>query len=147
MRGLLMKLLVAFIFSAFVVVTSAGNSRTLRAEAAVRKADIEWAKAVASKSVEPTVAFYAPDAVTAGSAMFPASGIAELRAAWADAFAEPGFNLKWKVEKVVVAKNGNIAYSSGTWDDGKQHGPYLAVWQKQPDGQWKLIIDSAWIMP
>ena len=142
-----MKLLFAFILSAAVAVTAVENSRTLGPETAVREADIEWAKAVASKSVERTVAFYAPDAVTAGSAMFPASGIAELRAAWADAFANPGFELTWKVEKVVVAKNGNIAYSSGTWDDGKQHGPYLAVWQKQPDGQWKLIIDSAWIMP
>ncbi len=124
-----------------------GNAPSARAEDAVRNADAAWAKAVSSKSVEQTLAFYTADAVTGGSAMFPAHGLNDFRTAWAAAFAERGFALTWKAEKVVVTNNGSIAYSSGTWKDGKQHGPYLAVWQKQANAQWKVIIDSAWVMP
>lgn len=115
-------------------------------EAAVRQADETWAKAVAAKSVEQTLAMYDPDAVTAGSAMFPARGVAAFRSSWASVFAQPGFNLTWRMDAVVVLESGSIAYSSGRWSSTGPDvtGPYLAVWRKQPDGQWKVLIDAAW---
>jgi len=116
-------------------------------ESMIRSADAAWAEAIASKSVDQTLAVYAPEAVTAGSAMFPARGLADFRAAWPRLFAEPDFALTWKTEHIVVTESGSLAYSSGTWNNGKQHGPFLAVWQKQTDGQWKVLIDAAWIVP
>jgi ketosteroid isomerase-like protein len=113
-------------------------------EAAVRRAEQTWGEAIVAKSLDQTVAFYAPDAVTAGSAMFPACGLAEFRAAWAKLFADASYTFTWKTERVVVAKSGSIAYSSGTWAEGPDHGPYLAVWQKQQNGQWEVLIDAAW---
>ncbi len=124
---------------------SRGGPLSTSAEAAIRNADQAWAEAVASRSVERTLAFYAPDAVTAGSAMFPARGIADFRANWPKVFAEPDFALTWKAEKVVVTESGSIAYSSGMWSDGpNKHGPYMAVWRKQAGGQWRVVIDAAW---
>ncbi len=137
---------VAVLFLAGLTYAHYQHAPSTSAEDAVRKADAAWIKALESKSVEQTLAFYAPDAVTAG-AMFPARGLADFRAAWAGLFAQPGFALTGKAERVVVTDNGSIAYTSGTWNDGKKHGPYLAVWQKQPSGQWKIVIDSAWSMP
>jgi ketosteroid isomerase-like protein len=115
-------------------------------EAAIRRADEAWAKAVASKSVEATCAFYDPEALTAGSAMPPARGLAAVRGMWVDAFAQKGFSLAWKAEKIVFTESETMAYSSGTWRMAGPNatGPYLAVWRKQPDGQWKLLIDAAW---
>jgi ketosteroid isomerase-like protein len=115
-------------------------------EAAVRQADDAWAKAIAAKSVGQTVALYDPEAVTAGSAMFPARGVAAFRANWAKLFAQPDFLLTWKMDTVVVTESGTIAYSSGSWRMAgpNETGPYLAVWRKQPDGQWKVLIDAAW---
>jgi ketosteroid isomerase-like protein len=115
-------------------------------EAAVRQADEAWAKTIASKSVDQTIALYDPEAVTAGSAMFPARGIAALRTTWAELFAQPGFVLTWKTDEVVVTESGTIAYSSGSWRMASPSatGPYLAVWRKQPNGQWKVLIDAAW---
>lgn len=113
-------------------------------EAAVRKSEQTWCEAIASKSLDQTVASYAPDAVTAGSAMFSARGLAEFRAAWAKLFADPSFVFTWKTERVVITRSGSIAYSSGTWAEGADHGPYLVVWQKQKNGQWKVLIDAAW---
>lgn len=116
-------------------------------ESTIKDADAAWAEAIASKSVDRTLAFYAPDAVTEGSAIFPAHGVADFRAGWKRLFAEPDFALTWKTEHVAVTESGSLAYSSGTWKNGNQHGPFIAVWQKQPDGKWKVIIDSAWLVP
>jgi ketosteroid isomerase-like protein len=88
---------------------------------------------------------YDPEALTAGSAMPPARGVAAVRAMWTQLFAQPEFVLTWEIEKVVVTESGAMAYSSGTWHMGPNaNGPYLAVWQKQPDGKWKILVDSAW---
>jgi ketosteroid isomerase-like protein len=126
--------------------TPTGNTH---AESAVREADDAWSRAIASKSVDQTVSMYDPEAITAGSAMFPARGVAAFRKNWEKLFAQPDFSLVWKVENVVVTESGTIAYSTGSWHtaDPKVSGPYLAVWRKQPDGQWKVLVDAAWISP
>jgi ketosteroid isomerase-like protein len=51
---------------------------------------------------------------------------------------------------VEVAKSGDLAYSTGDWkqvytQDGKERrssGNYLAVWKKQGDGSWKVLLDK-----
>jgi uncharacterized protein len=116
------------------------------AEAAVRTADEAWAKAIAGKALEQTLSFYDPEAMTAGSAMFPARGFPDFRQHWTRLFVRPDFALAWKTDHVGVTELGTIAYSTGIWTiPGKQDsGPYLAVWRKQIDGQWKVLIDAAW---
>ena len=120
------------------------NSSSSTSQNAIRAAEKEWGAAIASKSLDRTVRVYAQDAVTAGSAMFRARGIADFRTEWAKQFAQPDFYLTWKTEDVVVTDSGLIGYSSGTWSQGGDHGPYLAVWQKQQNGEWKVLIDAAW---
>ncbi len=124
-----------------------GEAASNSVETTIRRADAVWAEAIASKSVDQTLAVYAPEAVTEGSAMFRARGLSDFRAGWTRVFAEPDFALTWKTEHIVVTESGSLAHSSGTWQNGKQHGPFLAVWQKQTDGQWKVIVDSAWFVP
>ena len=143
MKTLVAVILLAALFSGRSLFYSASSTE----EGAVRKAEQTWCEAIASKSLDQVVASYAPDAVTAGSAMFPARGLAEFRATWAKLFADPSFVFTWKTERVVITKSGSIAYSSGTWAEGPDHGPYLAVWQKQENGQWKVLIDAAWSAP
>lgn len=122
---------------------------SLSPEEAVRQADEAWAKAVASKSVDQTVAFYDGEAVTAGSAMPPCQGIGTIRAMWERMFSQPDFSLAWKVDKVIVIGSGAIALSTGIW---RMPGPnatglYFAVWRKLPDDQWKVLMDAAWYGP
>ncbi len=115
------------------------------AEVAIREADESWAKATTAKSIVKKLNMYDAEAVTAGSAMPPAKGIAEIRAMWTKYFAQPDFSLTWKLGKVLTTESGTIAYSSGTWIyASKPIGPYLAVWRKQPNGSWKILIDAAW---
>lgn len=115
-------------------------------EAAIRKGDEAWAKAIASKSLEGTIASYDPEALTAGSAMPPAQGLAAVRGMWAEVLAQKGFSLTWKTEKIAVTESGTMAYSTGTWrrTNPNATSPYLAVWRKLQDGQWKVLVDAAW---
>jgi ketosteroid isomerase-like protein len=114
-------------------------------ETAIRVTDEAWAKAIASKSVKDAISFYDADAVTAGSAMPAARGIAGIEAMWTKLFAQPDFSLNWEADKIAITESGAIAYSTGIWFWGTDiKGPYLAVWRKQPDGRWKALIDAAW---
>ena len=125
----------------------AGTITPATTEAAIRQADEARATAIASKSIDRTLAMYDPEALTAGSAMFAARGLPDFRRNWARMFALPDFALTWKVDKIVITESGTIAYSTGSWrmpGPTDRTGPYLAVWRKQPDGQWKVLIDAAW---
>jgi ketosteroid isomerase-like protein len=114
-------------------------------ETAIRLTDEAWAKAIAAKSVKDSVSFYDADAVTAGSAMPTAQGLAGIEAMWTKLFAQPDFSLNWKADKIAITESGTVAYSTGIWFWGTDmKGPYLAVWRKQPNGQWKVLVDAAW---
>jgi ketosteroid isomerase-like protein len=113
----------------------------------VRAADSAWARAVEARLVDQVLAFYDPDAVTAGRAMFPARGLPELRAAWAGAFAQTDWRLTWQVDSVAIAASGTVAYSTGRWrqlSPTPLAGVYLAVWKKSAGGRWRVLIDAAW---
>jgi ketosteroid isomerase-like protein len=141
-----MKQLLALVALAGISVTYAQTptSSAATAEAAIRGADEAWVRAIAAKSLDQAVTFYDAEIATAGSAMPPARGLAEIRAMWTKLFSSPGFSLTWKTDKVVVTPSGTIGYSTGTWRMGNESGPYLAVWRKQRDGGWKVLFDSAW---
>ena len=79
-----------------------------------------------------------------------ASDKQSIRKTWTDMFATPGFSLSWQTTKAEVARSSDIAYSVGTYrmglDDPKgnpvtDRGKYVTVWRKQPNGNWKAIVD------
>jgi len=104
------------------------------------------AKAIAAKSLDETMAMYDAEAFTEGSAMPPARGLAAIRTMWAEFLDQPNFSLAWNLERVVVTESATIATTTGNWRaiSPNGSGAYLAVWRKQPDGKWKILIDSAW---
>jgi hypothetical protein len=62
----------------------------------------------------------------------------------------PGFSLQFSPTKADVGASGDIGYTTGTYEmsmsDGAgnampEKGKYVAVWKKQPDGQWKAVAD------
>lgn len=118
-------------------------------EEAVRKADMAWAEAAASNNVDRMMAFYDADATFIGTSV-PTVGLDRLRALWTSVFGRPGYKLTWRVERVEVATAGDLAYSYGPWEqtelrDGVARvskGVYVAVWKKQRDGTWKVLVDK-----
>jgi ketosteroid isomerase-like protein len=131
---------------------SGSNARDSRAadEAAVREADVASVRAIAAKQIDATVSSYDEQA----SILMPnapiMTGREDIRKAWEQMFAIPGFNLAPKTTRIEVARSGDLAYAQGTYEfaandpQGKpinDHGKFVVVWKKQTDGAWKIVAD------
>ena len=119
-------------------------------EATLRNLDAEWSKAAGAKDVEKTVSYYSDDALIMPANSPVLQGKAAARAMWQGMFSMPGFGGGWKTTKVDVARSGDLAYVTGTYEmnetdaTGKpktDKGKYLEVWKKQADGSWKCVAD------
>lgn len=120
-------------------------------EAAIAKADADWAKAAQTGSVDAFVAFYAPGAVVLPPNDKLATTPEAIRKAASELVGLPGLRISWKSNKVEVAKSGDIGYLYGAYDltfngpDGKpihDTGKIVEVWKKQADGAWKCAVDT-----
>jgi ketosteroid isomerase-like protein len=119
-------------------------------EQTLRDLDAQWSKAAGAKDVDQTVSFYSNDA-TVLPANAPIANTKEaIRKIWQDLLTSPGVTISWKATKVEVAKSGDLACVSGTYEmtlndaSGQpvnDRGKYVEVWQKQGDGKWKCGTD------
>jgi uncharacterized protein (TIGR02246 family) len=119
-------------------------------EQLLRDLDARWAKAAAAKDVEQTIAFYSDDAIVFPPNAASAATKDAIRNGWKDMFGSPGLAITWKPTRVQLAKSGDMAWVSGTYEltmnDGSgnptnDRGKYLEVWEKQTDGNWKCAAD------
>jgi ketosteroid isomerase-like protein len=123
------------------------------AEAAVRKADADWAAAAGSAGVDAWMAFYAADAIVVLPNDRLASGRDQVRDAVTHLLTLPRFSVAWHPIKVEMARSGELAYLIGAYElrfgDSRgvplsDRGRLLELWKKQTDGTWKCIVDT-WI--
>jgi Ketosteroid isomerase homolog len=132
----------------FLFLASAADTKAI--EQALRDLDDQWSTTAGAKDLEKTVAFYSEDAVVMPPNASAATTKEAIRKVWQDLLASPGLVISWKTTKVEVAKSGDLACISGTYDvamndaSGKpvnDHGKYVEVWEKQADGKWKCGTD------
>lgn len=108
--------------------------------------DRAWARTAADP--DRFAAFFAD----AGTFLLPEGTVVKNREAVRRAMAilakTPGFSLTWLVSTAEVAASGDLGYTHGTYTltgpdpaglARRTTGPYLSVWRKQPDGQWKVV--------
>jgi len=133
---------------AVVVGVSAADTKGI--EQNLRDLDDQWSTAAGSKDLDKTVSFYSEDAIVMPPNASAATTKEAIRKVWQDLLSSPGLAIRWKTTKVEVAKSGDLACLSGTYDltmndpSGKpvnDHGKYVEVWEKQPDGKWKCGTD------
>ncbi len=119
-------------------------------ESALRTLDSEWSRAAGAKDVDKSVSYYADDAIVMPPNSPLATGKEPIRAVWKGMLGAPGFSGGWKSTKVDVARSGDLAYVSGSYEltendaSGKpvtDKGKYLEVWKKQANGSWKCVAD------
>jgi ketosteroid isomerase-like protein len=132
--------------------TATSDTRALD-EKAIRENEAAWVKAFATKVPEKAAAFYADDAAS----MLPdtplMTGRKAIIAGMKPELGDPNFYLVFAPIKVEIANSGDIAYSQGTFTytttDPRtrkrvgQQGNYVEVYEKQPDGTWKVEEDIA----
>ncbi len=110
----------------------------------------DWFAAIASKDLEKTLSFYAPDAQYLSAGRPAASTPEGRRALWVEDYATPGFSSEEATSAIEVARSGELAYQRGTYRSTVQNekgqmttstGKFLVVWKKQASGEWKAIVD------
>jgi uncharacterized protein (TIGR02246 family) len=119
-------------------------------EQALRDLDAQWSKAAGTNDLDKTVAYYADDAIVMPPNASAATTKDAIRNAWKEMLTTPGAAISWKATKVEVAKAGDLAYVSGTYEETmtdasgrsvKDHGKYVEIFKKQADGTWKVVAD------
>jgi len=119
-------------------------------EAAIHAAVKEWSASAQAKDADKFASFYAESATVMFEDAADISGSASIREAIGGMMQDPNFALSFAADKVVVARSGDLAYETGTYElttsDAKkkpatENGHYVVVWQKQADGAWKVVQD------
>lgn len=120
-------------------------------EKALREADAAIQEALARRDLERTMSFYAEDAVLLPAAEPLIRGKAAIREEWKHLFAIPDFRTTSTLTRVEVARSADLAYTMGTYlatmmgEDGREvtePGKWVSVWKKQPDGSWRIVVDT-----
>ncbi len=151
MQNRLLIATIAILTLLFTSCTSSTAPDPAAEENAIRALDEQWSAAAGKNDLDGTVAFYSDDAVLLPPNAPMIQGKKAIRDAWAGLIG-PNVSLSWKATKIEVAKSGELAYLYGTYQDSvkdpkggapiSDNGKILEIWKKQPDGQWKCIVDT-----
>lgn len=79
-------------------------------------------------------AFAADDGVTFAPAMVNAQKLL-------GPLKDPATAIMWWPARSISACDGSLAISTGPWINKAEHGTFTTVWQRQPDGGWKWLLD------
>src|SRR5437764_14153973 len=146
-KSLFLSGCIALLSFAFAGTAAAADTKI---EQALRDLDAKWSAAAGAKDIDKTVSYYSEDAVVMPPNAPSAKTRETIRSAWKEMLTTPGAAIRWKATKVEVAKSGDLAYVSGTYEEtmtdatGKpvnDHGKYVEIFKKQADGTWKVIVD------
>jgi len=146
-KALVLSISFALLSFAFIGAASAADTKI---EQALRDLDAQWSAAAGAKDLDKSVSYYAESAIVMPPNAPAATTKEAIRSAWKEMLTSPGAAISWKTIKVEVAKSGDLACLSGTYEltmndaSGKpvnDRGKYVEVWEKQADGKWKCGAD------
>lgn len=122
-------------------------------EAAIRQMEMAWSADFPSRDVAKLTSHYADDVLLADPINPSVMGLPAARAAFEATFKDPNFSLSFTPDRVVVARSGDLAFSTGhfraTWTGMKDNAPmsgtgvYVTNYVRGADGQWKVSVDFA----
>ena len=128
---------------AAVVSTSCAPSVNMEQEkSALMQRDKDWSAAAGNP--DQFMTFVATDA-----SMYPpdnavVTGTDALKSMYTQMAATPGFSLSWTANNAVVSGDGNMGYTTGTYQFSgggtKERGKYVTIWKKV-NGTWMVSQD------
>ena len=135
-----MTVLLSILLTACASYTNSSND----ADAYIRSAEPRFITAFNAGNADAVAAFYADDAVLLVPNAPIARGTAAIRDAFHGAFGAAHPTLNFAPDRIV--QSGDIAYEYGHYAMGmgstNDHGNYITVWRRQPNGDWKIVEDS-----
>ena len=132
----------AYVVAVVVVAGCARTANVAQEQDALMAKDREWSGV--TKDVDKFVSYFAADATIHGPGMPAVTGSDNVRKAYAEMAAAPGFALSFTPTKAVVASSGDLGYTVGTYEasmgGGPEKGKYVTTWKKE-NGEWKVVED------
>lgn len=152
MKGIFMKMVFGIAASLFLLISMVGCESkvdVVREKTALFETDREFAKMSLEKGAAEAFRMYlAEDAAQLSAGANPVFGRDSIYQGMLQM--RPGSVLDWEPEDGEVAQSGEMGWTWGqyvlTWRDdqgkeAKSYGKYLNIWEKQEDGQWRVLID------
>lgn len=112
-------------------------------------ADRAFARATAEKGAEGFASFLADDVWFLSDGSPITKGKQAAVKSWEPLLSNPETSITW--EPVKADASGNLGYTVGQYEvrgktpEGKafvERGKYITIWKKQPNGEWKVVIDG-----
>lgn len=136
----------------FVFVTNCAPTVDLETERTnLLQADKEWSEAARTNDMERLWSFWTDDAKILQSADLTITGINQIKQFTSQVRSDPNFEISWEPQGADISTSGKMGYSYGigkitrTGKNGElitMSNPYLIVWKKQSDGNWKCVIEN-----
>jgi len=109
------------------------------------KLDREFAKQSAARGALAWEEYMAPDAGKPANGGRWLMGPEEIGNNMLAAFGS-GFTLAWEPTRAELSHGGKLGYTWGRYHSdfkGKtRDGAYITVWERQPNGSWKVLFDT-----
>jgi len=141
---------IVFLLSIFI--SACSDTVDLETERAkLLQLDREWSEAARTNNMERLWRFWTDDAKILLSADKTISGLDQIKQFTTKARTDPNFEISWEVQGVDISKSGEMGYTFGigkvtrTGENDELitvANPYLIVWEKQSDGNWKCVIEN-----
>jgi uncharacterized protein (TIGR02246 family) len=119
--------------------------------AKLHEVESAWVKEAAAKDVDKVMSHYTDDATLVVSGMPAMKGKDAVRGMWQAMIGDPNFKLDFSSQKVEVSKDGESAYTQGSYQLTVSNpktkkpitdkGNFLTLYRKQSDGSWKATED------
>ena len=115
----------------------------------LRQLEADFMKAAMEQGAEGYMSYYADDAVEVPNGADAIHGKANI-ARTMGFLNDRNNQLTWTPVDAGISISGDLGWTSGTYEfrskdkDGKpkvEHGKYTSIWKKQPDGNWKIVLD------
>ncbi len=111
-------------------------------------ADRAFYVSTTAEGLDGWLGWFAPDAVALTPTGERVTGADALRTHYGvDGFPPPGF--RWEPQSAGLADSGDLGYTIGTWelqppgdDAAVPSGRYLSIWKRQPDGEYRVLVDA-----
>lgn len=119
-------------------------------------ADRAYARAVADSGLAAWTARFAPDIAKPGNGgLVLLRGIDPIAGNDKALFADASRLLTWEPTDAAAYADRETGVTVGRYavvrrtarTDTLSRGRYLTLWRKQPDGRWKILLDTGWSEP
>jgi uncharacterized protein (TIGR02246 family) len=119
----------------------------------LKQSEAAWSAEMTEKNADKAAAHYTADAIVTDPGDPAMKGTDQIKAGFGAAFKDPAFTLKFTPDTAVVAKSGDLAFTSGTFEatytdpatkkPAHGSGVYVTVYTKGADGKWMAVRDFA----